>query len=988
VSEPSAPTTRRCSLALTALAFTALAFALMTSPVTAQEEAPQRGAPRRATVINQSTNPLLAGFRFRSIGPAAMGGRVDDVEVAPSDPNIVYIGFATGGVWKSVNNTMTFVPVFDTYQSASIGDIAIHPTNPDIVYVGTGEQNNRQTSSFGDGVYKTTDGGKTFTNIGLKGTQTIARILIDPRNPDVVYVAAPGHLYGPNTERGLYKSSDGGKSWTKIKYIDEHTGFTDVVFDPSNTSVLYAASYQRLRTGCCFNGGGPGSALWKSIDAGKSWTKLTGPGLPAGHYGRLAIDVSRSHPNVVYAQIEAGEAVLLLPGDAPGLVREMRPQPNAAGEYWTTAGGDAARYWCNNGAIPASARATTPRYLPDPNQGGVFRSDDGGRTWKHASNCNERPLYFSQLRVDPRDPNTVYTSGGAPAKSTDGGRTFTKMDVVHADQHAMWIDPTNPKHLIVGNDGGINISYDQGETWDLINTMATAQAYSVAADNERPYNVFIGLQDNGTWGGPSSKRGRVGIINSDWFKFPCVGDGFVAAVNPREPTIAYCESQDGAIQRVDLAAGRATSIRPVSGPFVPKPIPPCDDGRPPNNPRLLRRGGPRTVVNATAGDVYRFSWNAPYILSPHNPDVVYLGGNRLFRSADRGDTWTASPDLTKQVDRCKSVLMGVSGTERQLGKNDGVEWYSTIVSVAESPVTAGIVWAGTDDGNLQVSRDSGRTFTDVSRNLPGLPPDHQHWIARIEASHFDGGSAYIAVDGHRSDDMRPYLFVTRDFGATFHPIASNLPEFGNVLVVREDPKNRNLLFVGTEFGLFASLDGGKRWERFMNDFPTVRTDDILIHPRDGDLIVATHGRSVLIADDITPLQQLTPDVLAQDAHLFVPRQAIAYTNDLTNNSYLGGVRHFVGENAPPGGAINYYLRFPASADVGITVSDSRGRVIGSTTGPSGAGIHRLAWARLAGPGGGSAPRMAPGSYTVTLDVGGRTYTQTLEVLEDRWFDPR
>ena len=524
----------------------------------------QATTPAPAPMINASDDPLLAPFRFRSIGPASMGGRIDDVEVAPSDPNIIYVGYAVGGVWKSENNGTTWDPVFDTYSSASIGDIAIHPTNPDIVYVGTGEANNRQTSSFGDGIYKTTDGGKTFQHIGLRETQTIARVVIDPRNPDTVYVAAPGHLFGPNAERGVYKTTDGGRTWNNVKFIDNDTGFTDIAIDPSNPSILYAASYQRRRIGCCFNGGGPGSALWKSTDAGRSWTKIGGKGLPGGTYGRIALDVSRSNPNVVYAQIEAGqvglpqttqgvdtagatEATPTAPGvpqpppvtpqaQAAAQTQAAQPQRGQPGTTPATApppaqqagGGRGGFDWCNNGGPTKGfgrgrgagqpgqpGQPAAPQIPPplDPSRGGIFRSEDKGATWTHVTNCNSRAMYFSQIRVDPSNDKTIYAAGLPWAKSLDGGRTFVTLDNAggnnspgHVDQHALWIDPKNPKHLIIGNDGGLNISWDQGRTWDFVNTMATSLPYWVSADMRRPYYVYIGLQDNGSWGGPSATR--------------------------------------------------------------------------------------------------------------------------------------------------------------------------------------------------------------------------------------------------------------------------------------------------------------------------------------------------------------------------------------------------------------------------------------------------------------------------------------------------
>ncbi|HEU4927376.1 MAG TPA: hypothetical protein VFT24_10025, partial [Vicinamibacterales bacterium] len=591
-------------------------------------------------LINQSADPLLAPFRFRSIGPASMGGRIDDIAVSETDPNIIYVGYAVGGVFKSENNGTTWQPVFEEYATASIGDIAIHPTNPDIVYVGTGEANNRQTSSFGDGIYKTTDGGRTFQNAGLRETQTIARIVIDPRNPETVYVAVPGHLFGPNKERGVYKTTDGGKSWTNVKFIDEHTGFTDIAIDPSNSSILYAASYQRRRMGCCFNGGGPGSALWKTTDGGRSWTKLTS-GLPPGTWGRIALDVSRSNPNVVYAQIEAGNigqpmttgatdlgaatestpaGAAAVPGAPPSTAQSgavagatATPQPQAAPPG---GGGRGAYNWCNNAGpdrgFGRGAQSGSPRTPPplDPVRGGIFRSDNKGASWTHVSNCNARPMYFSQLRIDPGSDRNIYVAGLPVAKSLDGGRTFATLDEAgghsspgHVDQHAIWIDPKNPRHLLIGNDGGLNVSWDQGRTWDFINTMATATAYWVSADMRRPYFVYAGLQDNGSWGGPSATRSANGILNSDWFGVGG-GDGFQTAVDPTDYNIVYTESQDGNTNRYDLRNGRVQSIRPRA--------PAAGRGR---GGAGGGRGGAANVLNAAPSDQYRFNWNTPFQLS-------------------------------------------------------------------------------------------------------------------------------------------------------------------------------------------------------------------------------------------------------------------------------------------------------------------------------------------------------------------------------------
>jgi len=1064
------------------LALAALALASFGVRMDAQGRG---GQPVRGEAVNQSTDPLLQSFRFRSIGPASMGGRIDDIAVSESDPNVIYVGYAVGGVFKSDNNGVSFTPVFQAQSTASIGDIAIHPRDPNIVYVGTGEANNRQTSSFGDGIYKTTDGGKTWTNIGLKDTQTIARIVIDPKNPETVYVASPGHLFGPNKDRGVFKTTDGGKTWTNVKFIDEDTGFTDIVLDPANGNIIYASSYQRRRSGCCFNGGGPGSGIWKSLDAGKTWTKLTGNGLPQGTYGRIALDVSRSNPNVVYAQIEAGQTGA--PEPAPpveqGAATEATPpgaaavnppgggqtgqpaqagpgrrgggapaQPGAAGQQTAAqpggGGGRGGYDWCNNagpsrgfggrggGGFGAaaeeqpSAENRTPPSL-DPARGGVLRSDDKGKTWTLLSNCNSRPMYFSQLRVDPSNDKTIYVAGLPVAKSLDGGRTFATLDTSgghgepgHVDQHAIWVDPKNSKHIMEGNDGGLDISYDQGKSWDFVNTMATGLAYVVTADMRRPYYVYIGLQDNGSWGGPSALRGRGGIMNSHWFGIGG-GDGFYTAVDPSDYNIVITESQDGNTNRYDLRVGRGQSIRPNGGggrgrggrgaggaqgaagaagagaagaagaEGAPPPVQVGGQGG------IGGRGATPNVINATPGEIYRFNWNTPVIMSPHNPKIVYLGGNRLFKSYNQGDTWVASTDdLTKKIDRNKVPMMGVPGNVTQLSKNDGVVSYSTIISISESPVMPGIVWAGTDDGNLQVSRDGGSNFTEVGKNLPGLPPNNQYWISRIDASHFDQGTAYVSLDGHRSDDLKPYVFATHDFGKTFQSITNNLPPYGNVQVIREDPKNKDLLYVGTEFGLFISLDGGRNWQKFMNNYPTVRTDDILVHPRDSDLIIASHGRSVWIADDITPLQQFTQAVRDSDATLFDIRPAVAWLNDQQNNQQVGGQKVFVGENAPRGAAINYYVK-SGDGEAKISIADVNGRVIATLTGPATPGIHRVIWnlaptpapgQQQAGRGGGGGrggfTAVEPGTYFVTLEAAGKKISKPLEVLQDRWLSER
>ncbi|MBY0491613.1 MAG: hypothetical protein K2R93_17375 [Gemmatimonadaceae bacterium] len=1028
--------------------------------------AAQSNIQRRDTAfINRSTNPALAPFRFRSIGPASMGGRIDDIAVYEKDPRIIYIGYAAGGVFKSTNAGTTFVPIFEQYGSASIGDLAVDQRDPNVLYVGTGEPNNRQSATFGDGLYKSTDGGKTFAHIGLRETQTIARVVIDPRNSNTVYVAATGHLFGPNAERGVFKSTDAGKTWSKVLFVDEHTGATDLAIDPSNPNTLYAAMYQRRRTGCCFNGAGPGSGLYKSDNGGKTWTKLTTGGLPPGNLGRIAVDVARSNPSIVYAQIETDGA------DSAVVV-------NGGG------GGRGGYDWCSNGGATKGFAANTPdslkkvpalsRYRP-----GLYRSNDKGRSWTLVSNCNGRPMYFSNIRIDPTNPQRVYLANVRAAKSVDGGRSFAPIDSgmgfgnETVDQHAFWIDPANPDHIMRGSDAGFAVSWDQGETWEYVKTMATSLAYWVSADMERPYNVYFGLQDNDSWGGPSAQRSRNGIRNFAWHRFGG-GDGFQTAVSPMDPTLIFTESQDGNTIKTDLTTGAVKSIRPIAPPAgrggangaAATPAPgSCVDGRiiPPPTPGANaapgggfggRGGGAANVINGKPGETYRFNWNTPYQLSPHDPSVVWLGGNRLFRSTNQGDLWYASEDLTKQVDRCTISVMGVPGTKPQASKNDGMTSYSTIIAVRESPVRPGVVWAGTDDGNLQVSRDNGVSFTEVGKNITGLPAkaltgDNPYWISRIEASHFDAATAYVSIDGHRSDDLTPYVFVTRDYGATWKSVSTGLPRSGNVQTIREDPKNPDLLYAGTEFGIYISLDAGATWDKFMTGYPTVRTDEILVHPRDGDLIVASHGRSIWIADDITPLQQLTPAVRASEAHLFDVRPAVAYLNDFTLDIYTGGEKEFEGENPARGTAIHFWLKNAAEAT--LRIADATGRAVCEQTVKGVAGMNRVQWtlgapmlaaapagrggagpsvtaeartaeartaeARTAGAGtagtagaqpaaaavqpvasagdrsctgaaaggrGGAPTSAAPGSYTASLTVGGKTYTNAVQVLEDRW----
>jgi photosystem II stability/assembly factor-like uncharacterized protein len=880
--------------------------------------------------INQSDDPILKKFIWRSIGPANMGGRVDDIAVNENNPSTYYVGFATGGIWKTTNNGTTWTPIFDKYPVSSIGDIALAPSNPDIIYVGTGEPNNRQSSSFGGGVYKSTDGGKEFVYVGLKDTQTIGRVVVHPKDPNIVYVAAVGHLFGPNPERGVYKTTDGGKTWTNTKFVDNDTGFTDMVMDPSNPNMLIAASYQRRRQPWGFNGGGPGSAIWKTTDAGKTWTRLTGNGLPDNPIiGRIGLDIARSKPSTIYASIEVGPSG----GTGAGVNDDgTLAQPG-------------------QGRGGGGGRGQTPPPPPDPKKSGIWRSDDSGKTWKFLSNQGDRWMYYSKIRIDPTNPEIAYQGGAPFFKSIDGGKSWRQVPgIPHSDHHAIWINPRDNNHILLGNDGGLDVSYDQGETWEFINTMALGQFYAISADMRKPYYVCGGLQDNGSWCGPSGVRSPTGILNSDWFRVGG-GDGFYTANDPSDWRVLYSESQDGNSNRVELP-GRTVSIRPrpaaTGGRGGAAAAGPANTETPVAPPTPGPAAGPNVVPTPPPGTNYRFYWSTPFILSPHNPRTIYLGGDRLFRSYDRGDTWTASPDLTNNIGRNDRPIMGVPGTAPMASKHDGAASYSNIVTISESAVVPGVLWVGTNDGNVQVSRDGGATWKNVVGTVKGVPKETH--VSRVEASHHDGSTAYVSFDGHRTNDHKPYIFVTKDLGETWTSVSGNLPE-GNVNVVKEDPKNRNLLYAGTEYGFYISLNAGREWKPFMTGLPSVRIDDVMVHPRDNDLILGTHGRSIWIIDDISALQQLSDDLMKTDEQVLDIRPATAWTNDIQRAILAEGAKHFRGQNPPRGSAISYWLKSAPSADVRITISDITGREIRSLEGTREAGLNRVQWdLTLAGAG--------------------------------------
>src|SRR5688572_3345630 len=703
---------------------------------------------------------LINSLPARSIGPAVMSGRVVDIAVAESPGTrggelgtVAYLAAATGGIWKTTNGGVTWAPVFDEGgKVGSTGDVAVAPSNSNIVWVGSGEANNMRSSSWGDGVYKSTDGGATWQHMGLKKSQHIGRIVIHPKDPNTVYVAAVGPLWGPGGERGLFKTTDGGKTWTNTKSIDANTGCTDLAMDPTNPDVLYATSLQRERRAYGYIGGGPESGIWKTTDGAKTWTRMT-EGFSTAPVGRVGIDVCLSQPTTLYAVVEGREA-------------------------------------------------------------GVYRSDDAGASWRRASNLSSIPWYFGQIRCNPKDPEKVIHLGVQLQESTDGGRTWANIGGgTHSDHHALWINPENPDHMMLGNDGGFYVSRDHGRSWDWALDLPISQFYAVGIDMQEPfYGVYGGLQDNSTWGGPNQTRNRVGVTNFDWFRM-AGGDGFYAAVDPTDHHIAYVESQEGALVRFDGRTGEGKSIRPQVKP-----------GDPP----------------------LRFNWSAPVIVSKHDHRTIYFAAQYLFRSADRGDSWTRlGGDLTRKIDRNTLPMMGKVPTADAVSRNQGVTEFGNISTIDESPTTKGVLIVGTDDGVVQITRDDGKTWTKVDR-WAGVPDTT--YVSRVVASRANG-TFYVTLDGHRSNDFKPYVMKTTDYGRSWTSITSNLPE-GSVHVLREHHRNASLLFVGTEYAPFVSVDGGASWTRIRNGVPPVPVHDIAIHPRDNDLIMATHGRGIYIMDDI------------------------------------------------------------------------------------------------------------------------------------------
>lgn len=849
----------------------------------------------------------ISGLGARNIGSAAMSGRIAAVDAAQEGQRLtVYVGSASGGVWKSTNGGTTFKPVFDKESVQSIGAVTIDPKNPKTVWVGTGETWTRNSVSIGDGVYKSTDGGDNWTNLGLKESERIAKILVDPSDTNTVYVCATGKLWSDSDERGVYKTTDGGKSWMKVlKGANLSTGCSMMSMDKSNPKTIFAGMWDFRRQGWTFRSGGDGetaasgSGLFKSTDGGATWTELdekSAQGLPAKPWGRIAVAVAPSNPNVVYALVEA--------------------------------------------VMPKN---------------GLYRSNDGGQTWTALDRSQMmiwRPFYFANLIVDPKDENKLYKAGGSLIYSSDGGKSFSNVaGGAHGDFHDVWINPDNSNHVITGDDGGLWYSYDGANKWWKAENLPVSQFYHVSVDMETPYRVYGGLQDNSSWVGDSEFPG--GITNSRWENM-YGGDGFWMFADPTDADYLYAESQGGNIGRVNRKTHESRGIQP---------LPNYNEGK------------------------LRFNWNAPIHVSKDG--TLYLGSQFLFRSKDHGQNWQRiSPDLTtNDANKQKQEESGGVSVD-----NSSAEMHTTIYAVSESPKNQNLVWVGTDDGNVQITRDSGKNWSNVVANIKDLPKNA--WVSSVEAGHFDEGTAYATFDAHTFGNMSPYVYKTTDFGKTWTQIiAPNSNVRGYAHVVKEDLVNKDLLFVGTEMGLWVSLDGGRQWAQYKGgEFPNVAVRDLAIHPRDNDLVIATHGRGIWIVDDITPLRALTMETMTKDIAFLQAKPAVQKIQ--ANGGWVNGDAAYVGDNPSDEAVITYYQKKRhIFGDLKIEVFDAKGQSLGTIPTSKRRGLNRVRWSmRLPAPrvpsaasiaGGATVgPRVLPGTYTIRMTKDKAVYETPLQVVLD------
>lgn len=875
----------------------------------------------------------LAGMRWRSVGPAHFEGRIADVAGIPFPSRTLFVAPAAGGVWKSTNGGLTFRPTFDDQPVSSMGALAVAPSDTMQVWAGTGEQNSRNSIEPGAGIYKSTDGGITWRLMGLEKTQHIGRVVVHPRNPNIVYVAALGAAWKTNPERGLYKTTDGGQTWNLVKFISDRAGFVDIELDPANPDIIWATSWERIRGPYFLKSGGPGSALWRSTDAGATWTEVKGTGWPETQKGRINVSIFPGDSRIVYAIVEAD-------------------------------------------SLPNTRTGQPPQQLKN----GLYRTTDGGATWEKMHDANTRPFYYSMVQVHPGNPNRVWFSSTPMLVSNDGGRTsYEALRDVHIDTHALWVDPGDPEHMVVGNDGGIYVTWDGGGAWDFGAYLPIGQFYEVSYDFRVPYYICGGAQDNGSHCGPSRRKGN--IQNSYWFMVTG-GDGFYTQQHPREPWIVFSESQGGNVQRSNIRTGEGQalakpgyrqrylmledSIMMVRG----------DTMRAPTRDLARQLAGMRQRQVADSIEwTMRYNWNTPFLLSPHNPDVLYMAGNRVLKSNYRGDDlFPISADLSKkQWGKIDTSMTRTGGITRDA---TGAETYGTVVALSESYVRPGWLMAGTDDGNVWTTQNDGQTWQQVPMSrFPGIAAG-DIYTGKFEPSHFDANTFYVTFDNHRNNDFTPYVYVTNDFGQTFRSIVNNLPKDSPAdytRVLREDPHNRDLLFVGTSRAVYTSLDRGQAWTRFMSGMPNAPVYDLQIHPRDRELIAATHGRGFWIVD-INPLEQMAGTagarVAAAAAYLFAPRVAYDYGEGPNMGESFYGIGHktFQSPSPPHGAEISYRVgavSAPPAAGEGsggapggggsqgggrqggagaqILIADVLGDTVAVLNSPGTRGLHKVTW---------------------------------------------
>lgn len=870
------------------------------------------GGPERPA--DPLSAPTFGGLRFRSIGPSVVGGRVIAFAVDPNDRAKFYIAVASGGVWKTVNAGTTWTPIFENYGAFSVGAIALDQKDPNVLWVGTGERNSQRSVGYGDGVYKSEDGGRSFRKVGLEKSEHIGRIVIDPRDSKVVYVAAQGPLWSAGGERGLYKTTDGGKTWKAVLTASEHTGVADVVLDPSNPDIVYAATWQRRRHFYTLINGGPESGLHKSTDGGTTWTRLRG-GLPFGDLGRIGIDVSPADPNVVYATVEA------------------------AGQG-----------------------------------SGIYRSADKGASWERTSPTIAQGMYYGQIVADPKNVDRIYIPNVVFQVSDDQGRTQRGLGerLKHVDNHAIWVDPKNTNYILVGCDGGVYESHDRAANWTFKANLPIAQFYDVTVDNQMPfYNVYGGTQDNNSLGGPAKTRSSAGIPNSDWFTTNG-GDGFTSRVDPEDPNTIYAESQNGGLVRFNKLTGDRVSIAPLPG---------------------------------KGEESQRYNWDSPLIISPHNSKRLYFGGHVLFRSDNRGDDWKViSGDLSRGLDRDKLPVMGKIWGPEAVAKHQSTALYGNASSISESPKKEGLLYVGTDDGLINVTEDGGKTWRKVDQ-AADVPKDS--YVHRVLASQHDANTVYALYNNHQNGDFKPYPVKSTDAGKTWTLIAGNLPERGSVYAIAEDHVNPNLLFIGTEFGFFFTLDGGAKWIQMRSGLPVIAVRDIAIHKGMNDLVLATFGRGFYVLDDYSPLRGVSAEVLAKDSTIFPVKDALMYVRSNTTLSGSQGASFYLGQNPAYGATITYYVKEPirtlrqqrqqaereaarknetpkyptkkelqAEAEeeppaLLFTITDADNKVVRRLTAPASIGIQRLTWDfRYAPPVVQAAPQLPPGIDPEAFGGGG------------------